>query len=87
MLWPLVGFTSLFTAFLVPASLSPGCGPLIYGVGGVPVTAFGQVRLPVVDIEGGVVSGVLLRRRATDGLAVCRIMVQGEIEGEDHLDA
>ena len=83
MLWPLVGFTSLFTAFLVdvvwgfcgfPVGLAPGGDPFVDGVGVVLSAALGQVRLSVEDINGVVVGGVLLGAVVADGLAVGRVV-------------
>ena len=65
----LVGFPSLFAAFLVDvvrsiggfAVLLPPCGDaLVDGVGVFAVTAFGQARLTIEDFDGGVVGSVLL---------------------------
>ena len=68
LLWTLVGFPSLFAAFLVdvigkvgsePVGQPLGGDPLIDGVGMTHATVFGQVRCPVAGVGQEFVNAVL----------------------------
>ena len=94
LLHPLIGFPSLFAAFLVdvvgrvgltPVGLPLGDDPLVDGIGMAFPTAFWQGWFPVEHVNGVVVGDVLLGGIVADGPAVCRVVAQGEFQCADHL--
>ena len=73
------GFVDIVRCFSrLPIGFPPGGDPLVDGVEVIPAAAFGQVRLPVEDVHGDVVGGILLGSLVTDYLAVARVAAQGE---------
>ena len=70
-----------------PIVLPPGGDALVHGIWVIAAAPLGQVRLPVEDVNGGVVGGVLLGGVVADGPAVGRIVTEGELQGADHRDA
>ena len=91
-LHPLIGFPSLFAAFLVdvlggvssmPVGLPPGRNPHVGRVRVITTTSLVQVRLLVEHINGSVVSSVLLGGIVANGLAVVWIVTRGDFQRVD----